>query len=148
MKIASTQYSLNEKALEIYLSGCDGSCIGCHNPELKDYNIGTDFEEMLDKIFGKIIESDGLIDKIWILGGEPLLQNIQEFEELVAYLKQFKKELWLFTRFDFDKVKEITISWKYFDYIKCGEYIESERTDDNIQYGIKLSTKNQYIIKI
>ena len=36
---------------------------------------------------------------------------------------------------------------KYTDYIKCGQYIEELKTNDNYYYDIKLATSNQKIYK-
>ena len=64
---------------------------------------------------------------------------------MLTILKNANKELWVWTRYnlkdcpDFEK--------KLCDYIKTGEYNESLKCDDNIQYGIKLATSNQKINK-
>lgn len=147
MRIAGTQYSLNTKSFEIYVSGCKGSCRGCHNPELKDYDIGQPLtKELLQNIVAKIKDFDILIDNIWILGGEPLDQNLDELEWLLKELSKAGKPIWLFTRFSITEVPD-NIK-QYCDYIKCDPYIEELKTDDNIQYGIKLATSNQKIYKL
>lgn len=144
MRIYATQYSAENRAIEIYLSGCDGICKGCHNPELWDFNMGTEWQHELPKIINKIRDFDPIIDNIWILGGEPLLQNISHLKILLRTLKQdTNKKLWLFTRFNHD-VTPIQIKY-YCDYIKHGAYVEELKCDNNIQYGIKLATSNQYI---
>ena len=146
MKIASTQYTLQHKALEIYLSGCDGHCgRGCHNQELWDFDIGNDYSSELPKIVKKAKDFKGLIDNLWILGGEPLLQEHIELMDLIHELKNTDKKIWLFTRYDIEEIpsyiKDIC------DYIKCGRYIPELVCDDNVQYGVKLSTSNQIIYK-
>lgn len=146
MNIAATQYTLNTKSFEIYVSGCKAYCKGCHNPELRDFNIGNPLTQTtIDNIINKIKEFDMLIDNIWILGGEPLDQNIDDLEWLLQELHKTKKSIWLFTRFE---LKEIPSNIKQFcHYIKCGPYIESLQTKNNIQYGIQLATSNQNIYK-
>jgi anaerobic ribonucleoside-triphosphate reductase activating protein len=146
MNIAGTQYSLQNKALEIYVSGCDGSCKGCHNPELWNFNIGNPYKSVLPKIINKINEFSTLIDNIWILGGEPLQQNWDELYDLLWSLQITKKKIWLFTRENIDNVP--TFIKKRCNYIKCGRYIESLRSDGNIQFGVKLASSNQNIIKL
>ena len=146
MNIVSTQYNLSNKTLEIYLSGCYGNCYNCHNPELKDFNIGNPYKNELLKIIEKIKEFDSLVGNIWILGGEPLDNNINELVYFLNYLLQTNKSIWLWTRYELNNVPD-NIK-KYCNYIKCGEYIEKLSTNDNIQYGIKLATSNQNIYKI
>lgn len=146
MNIVSTQFNLNNKILEIYLSGCYGNCCNCHNPELKDFSIGDYYLDELLKIIQKINEFNSLIDNIWILGGEPLDQNHNELIKMLINLKQTNKKIWLFTRYEIDEISEEII--ECCDYIKTGKYIPQLTTDDNIQYGIKLATSNQKIYKI
>jgi anaerobic ribonucleoside-triphosphate reductase activating protein len=149
MNIASTQFTLKHKALEVYVSGCDGLCgTQCHNYELRDYGLGENYKTVLPTVVSKIKEFDSLIENIWILGGEPLLQNKEEFYDMIVELKKLDKKLWLFTRFEIDDVKEIYHYWNLFDYIKCGMYLEDKRCDDNVQCGIQLATSNQYIYEV
>ena len=85
-----------------------------------------------------------MIDWIWIYGGEPLdSDNI----ELFYMLREFRehKPIVLFTRYSLDKVPDYIK--EHADYIKCGEYIPELTVDNNIQYGITLSTSNQKIYK-
>jgi anaerobic ribonucleoside-triphosphate reductase activating protein len=146
MKIASTQYNLQNKSFEIYLSGCKGNCNGCYNPELKDFTVGKNIDKYyINTIINKINEFKNLIDSIWVLGGDPLDQKHLELIDLIYDLKYCNKEIWLWTRYDLNK---IPCGIKgFFDYIKCGEYINTLSCDDNIQFGIKLSTSNQKIYK-
>ncbi len=147
MNIAATQYNLNDKSFEIYISGCiKHPCKGCHNPELWDENFGEKFtEEKIEQIKNKIKNFDLLINKICIYGGEPLEKPLNEILWLLKELKITKKEVWLFTRFEFEEVpNEIK---RICDYIKCGKYDKTLKTENNIQYGVQLSTSNQKIYK-
>lgn len=147
LNIAATQYSLSTKSFEIYVSGCKGNCKGCHNPELKDYGIGQPLTyKLIQNMLDKIKEFGNLVENIWVLGGEPLDQNLNELEELLKELSKANKPIWLFTRFDITEIPD-SIK-KYCDYIKCGPYIEELKTEDNVQYGVKLATSNQKIYKL
>ena len=148
MRILATQYTLSTKSLEIYVAGCNGQphCKNCHNPESWNFNNGDLYtKDYLSAIKEKIADNPLLIKNIMIFGGEPLDQNKSELFFLLKDLKLFNLPIWIFTRYDiteiYDFVKE------YCDYIKCGRYIEELKTDDNIQYGIKLATSNQKIYK-
>ena len=148
MNILGTQYTLKHKAFEIYVAGCNGSphCKECHNPESWDFDRG----DLVDDIYLSIIENkiksfDEIIDNIMIFGGEPLDQKIIELMNLLDWLHQFNKKIWIFTRYDLDEVPLIIKN--RCDYLKCGRYEPQHRTSNNIQYGITLATSNQNIYK-
>lgn len=145
MKIAATQYSLAYKAFEIYLSGCDGACSkSCHNKELWNFNIGENYLNIINSIIKKINEFGLLIDNIWILGGEPLLQNKRELVDLLERLKLgTNKKIWLWTRFELEQIPD-NIKMLC-DYIKTGKYDENLLSDNYIHNGIKLISTNQKI---
>jgi organic radical activating enzyme len=149
MKIAGTQFTLQYNAFEIYLSGCDGSCIGCHNPELHDFNVGNNFLNELPGIMSTIYRFNNLVEWVWVMGGEPLLQPE---EDLVLLLKSIYKvkPIMLFTRFN--KVPEQIK--QYCSYVKTGAYIDRLNSKqeiiaiDNKKYVITLASNNQTITKL
>ena len=150
MNILATQYSINMKALEIYLAGCKGDngvhCTSCHNPESWNFNQGELYNEnYFSNIKNKVNDFDNLINNIMIFGGEPLDQDIDELIHMLVDLKSLNKQVWLFTRHSLENVyKEIK---ELCDYIKCGSYVPELKTEDNIIYNIKLATSNQNIYK-
>lgn len=147
MNILSTQYTLNRKSLEIYVSGCKGNphCVGCHNQETWSFSQGEYYLDVLPMIIKKIETFDSMIEKIELFGGEVLDQNLLEVENMLTKLNETNKDIWLFTRYSIDNVPEFVK--KYCNYIKCGRYIPELVTDDNEQYGIRLATSNQKIYK-
>ena len=147
MKIAATQFSLINRSFEIYISGCNGypKCKGCHNEELWSYDIGEDYNLLLENILDKVKRFDNIIDNIMIMGGEPLDQDIVFLIDLIEKIKQANKQIWLFTRHELNDVPEKVK--KSVQYIKTGKYIQELKTEENIQYGIKLATSNQNIYK-
>ena len=109
MHIAATQYTLNNEALEIYLSGCSGidgeHCKNCHNPELWDYSVGTLCNENVsEKIKEKIINNTGLIKRVMIMGGEPLDQDSDELLKFINDIRVEGIEYWLFTRREIEEI--------------------------------------------
>lgn len=149
INILATQYTLKNRALEIYIAGCSGSphCIGCHNPDSWDFNQGELYNiSYRDKIIYKLCDFDSLIDNIQIYGGEPLDNNHDDLCKLLIDLYNTNKIIWLFTRYNIEDVPAFVK--EYCHYIKCGRYIPELITEDNIQYGIKLATSNQKIYKI
>ncbi len=151
MNILATQYTLKNKSFEIYISGCRGNngvhCKECHNPLSWDFDNGDPLDDdYIHHIKDKIREFDALVENIWILGGEPLDNDIPTLKWLIAELKPLNKAIWLFTRYPFETVRDM-LDVNALDYIKCGEYIQELKTDNNIQYGVQLATSNQCIYK-
>jgi anaerobic ribonucleoside-triphosphate reductase activating protein len=142
MRIASTQYNLNKRAFEIYFSGCNFHCKGCHNEELWDFYVGEEItDKKLIEIINKIIEHQSMINEIWILGGEPLHQTSFQFNNFCKILLNFStdKKLVLFTGFNLDEIAdEFPWCFDVFDEIKYGRYIEELRTE-----GEELASSNQ-----
>lgn len=147
MNIMYIDYTLRYKSLDIYIAGCNGNphCTNCHNPESWDFNKGIYYKDWFINIQNKIKDFNNMIDNIMIFGGEPLDQPINRLIKLLMFLRDFNKKIWLFTRCEFEEIPEIVKI--YCDYIKTGRYIEKLKTENNIQYGIKLATSNQKIIK-
>lgn len=150
MNIVATQYNLEQRALEIYVAGCNNHCPGCHNPRLQNFNIGTPYEYWLEKINNKIEEFDDMIDNIWLLGGEPLDQDKFYLEAFILFLNQFNKKIWLFTGHTLSDALYLLPyeTENYIEYIKYGMYDENDLTEDNICYGVKLASGNQEIVKV
>lgn len=88
-----------------------------------------------------------MIENIWILGGDPLDQDLSDLLDLIISVKYTQKKIWIFTRYEIDEVPDIVK--QYVDYIKTGRYEENSRsyTVSSIANGIKLASKNQKIYK-
>lgn len=147
MKILTTQFTLEYSSLDIYTAGCCGPhCDECHNPESWDFSNGDLFnDDFKSKLTEKIKRFDLLIENIMIFGGEPLDNTIKDVVDLLIFLNKFNKKIWLFTRFDYNLIPNEIVT--LCDYIKSGRYVKELKTDNNIQFGIKLSTENQKIFK-
>ena len=106
MNIAGTDYCSQYKAYEVYVAGCTIKCPACHNPELQDFNIGTPYKDWItDKLPTLRTLDKSLVDKIFIVGGEPLDQPPEELDHLIDVLKANTDcEIWLFTGRDDPKV--------------------------------------------
>lgn len=149
MNIISTQYTLKYKSFEIVVSGCKGEngiyCKECHSQSTWDFKIGKPYQEWIENILNKINRNSNMIDWIWIYGGEPNDNNLEELKDMLLKLKNIKKPILLFTRFSLDKIPQF--EKEICDFIKCGKYIPELKTENNICYGIKLATSNQIIYK-
>jgi len=149
LKIASTQFSLETKSIDIYLSGCNGipKCEGCHNPELWDFSIGSEYNnKYFSYLKNKIVSFDILVDNIFIMGGEPLDQDLNSLISFLSDLNTFKKDIWLFTRNEIEDIPQEVLN--LISYVKTGRYDKRLICEDNIQHGVKLATSNQKIFKI
>ena len=149
LKIAYIEYSINTRSLDIFTIGCNGCCKGCFNQEIKNWNSnGMSLEEAIFKIRDLYKQFERLIDKFIIVGGDPVDGEYMTggVSVLLDDLKLLSnKPIFLFTRHSLENVPKNIL--KKADYIKCGEYIPDLTIDNNIQYGIKLATSNQYIYK-
>ena len=146
MNIVSTQFLLSKNALEIYIAGCKKPhCKGCSNPELWKFNQGKPYKDAIHKISKKIKEND-IIQNVFLVGGEPLDQDINELEDFINMLLECGIKIWLFTKYSIDKVPVGIKS--LCSYIKCGKYDKSKLSKDYVQYGVKIASTNQRIYKI
>lgn len=149
MKIANVGYSIATKSLDIFVSGCNPPyCVGCYNIELVDFNKGMQWTHYVGKIRRYLYNYSKMIDNIFLLGGSFNHQDSEELENFfnmfVIYPEVFKdKKIWLFAREELDDIQDIFKENCH--YIKCGAYIPELKTEDNIQYNIKLATSNQKI---
>lgn len=150
IRIASTEYNPNARALEIYVSGCTRKCKGCHNIELQDYSRGILWEEWLVKNNKKL--HNPLIKRLWILGGDLLCQDIQSYHDMMSSFKKHKLEMWLWTGCEYDKIPSDFQIWKYFDVVKAGPYDCGDHkysffniVTDNGAFKLRLSGSNQQI---
>ena len=144
MNISGLQYNLNRKTLEIYVSGCDGGCAGCHNADLWDYSLGKDYKYYIKKIEEEL--KSGLIDEFWVLGGDPMDQRLSELCYLLAYLFSTGRRIWLWTRRPIESIPQEVK--QYCHYIKTGEYIEDDESYVDEETGVELASSNQKIHKI
>ncbi len=150
MRIIGVDYTLNNLSLNIYIAGCRGvngaHCNGCHNPSTWNFDQGVHYTEALKSIRKYVSNDYDIIDNIMIFGGEPLDQNKCSLIDFLKELQEFRKSVWLFTRYEFKDVDSEIIG--LLNYVKCGYYDELLRCDDNVQFGVSLSTSNQKIHKL
>ena len=143
MNIAATQYNLPHKALEIYLSGCNGPhCPGCHNTELWNFDVGEDINKALERLLIKLERDGDMIQEVWVLGGEPLDQELTQLLVLLSNIpKHFR--IVLFTRYELSDVPYSVLV--YADLIKTGAYVSELACTDRVFAGITLASTNQEV---
>lgn len=137
------EYPDNESlAVILYMRGCSGNCIGCHNYELKEY------KKLPDNIISNLIESceRNKTNKIIICGGDPLFfMNLELTNKIINELHN-NYDICIYTGYHVKFVKNSKLE-KGFKFIKCGPFIQdlyigSDKTDDYIQFAT--SNQNLY----
>lgn len=147
MRVAGTEFNLAHRALEIYLSGCKAPhCEGCHNKELWEFNQGIPYQEWLktQENSGLFKDSELLVKKVWILGGEPLDQNLISLQNFIIRLNAYFQEIWLWTRYE--KIPKPL--HHLLKYAKLGMYDKTKPSYLEPLFGIKLASNNQRIVKL
>lgn len=148
MNYGALQYSLKDRAYDIFLSGCKAPhCKGCQNPDLWKFNVGDRLDPYV--LVSKIDNHISMIDRIRIMGGEPLDQPLEDLEQLVQTLEVCypKHELWIFTRYDLHELsphqEEIL---EHVDFVKHGRYMEEIPPRFNEDHNLMLASGNQYVL--
>lgn len=118
--VAGASFSPDNRAFEIYVSGCTHNCAGCHNPELQAYGVGKSWLKWYR--LNKHNLKNSLVERIWVLGGDLMCQEIPAYLDMVHDLKSTGKELWLWTGKELDEIPKGYDVLKHFDYIKTGRY--------------------------
>ncbi|MBN3367069.1 anaerobic ribonucleoside-triphosphate reductase activating protein [Clostridium botulinum] len=142
----------NGYSITIFLSGCSHKCEGCHNPSTWNSNNGENFDKNIkNEITNHLRKNIKHYDAVVFSGGDPLneanIKDVLNFSKIIK--NEFKNiKIWIYTGYDLDYIKQnYNNVLKYVDYIKCGTYNQKLKTNNNIQYGIKLATSNQRIYK-
>lgn len=126
----------------IYVSGCEHHCVGCHNPS--SWNPNNGIEYTIDQVIQVILENE--LADVTISGGDSLTYQYENTLELVKAIKsRTKKNIWLYTGYEFEKVlehkKEILY---YIDVLVDGKF-EKDKRDLSLKFR---GSSNQRIIDI
>ena len=92
---------------------------------------------------------ESLIERVFLVGGSPNHQDPEQMEAFLAGLRRrCHGDIKIFAFCGEDIIDQVQpVLKKYCDYVKVGAYMPELLCDDNIQYGIKLATSNQQILK-
>ena len=129
----------------LWVAGCNHHCEGCQNPITWDINGGIPFdEEAENELFQKL--APDYISGLTFSGGDPLHpQNRAEITRLAKKSRELfpKKDIWLYTGYTFDDVKELEIM-QYIDVIVDGEF-KKELLDEKLHWK---GSANQRVIEV
>lgn len=152
LQFAHIEYSIQTKSIDIFNIGCSANprCVGCCNSELWDWNIpGLHTVQVVSKVLSLVTKFDTLIDKIILVGGDPVdayNKYPSEYLSFISQISTLRKPIYLFTRHSLNEIDPILLA--QVDYVKTGAYIPELTCNNNIQHGIKLATSNQNIYKV
>lgn len=129
----------------IFVSGCPHHCPGCHNQELWDGSVGTEFSAQTIHQILTLLKEDGLQRGLSVLGGEPLApENIDGVTEICRAVKEFAPEtnIWLWTGYDFTekkfcdimKVVDVVVDGKFVMDLKSGKHLWRGSSNQKIWY--------------
>jgi anaerobic ribonucleoside-triphosphate reductase activating protein len=146
VNIIATDFTLEHGAVEVYLAGCNRRCPGCHNPETWDFNQGNDWRyQVTDRNLMQRLKTP-LTDKIWIMGGEPLDQDLKELTALLDFCSEAKRPIWLWTSYELDDVPDSILV--RVNVIKTGRYIQDLPGYKDEKTGIFLASLNQRLTSL
>ena len=86
------------------------------------------------------------METIWILGGDPLDQNLVDLEYFLVELKKYNKEMWLWTRYELQDIPKSILN--FFNVVKTGKYDKNLESYFHSEFDLILASKNQKIIKL
>ena len=133
--------------ISVFIQGCPAPhCKGCFNPETWDFCGGKEWTEEVENKFFELANKP-YIKRISLLGGECLAENnINDVTILAKKCKERfpEKEIWLWSRYDFETyISKLEIT-QYVDYIIDGQFIE-ELKDTSLLYR---GSSNQNVIDV
>lgn len=128
-------------SLNIYFSGCTNNkkCQRdlCQNKNLHDFNIGTPFKEMLNRIEATLEQGSNLIKSVCYLGGEPFDQNINDLRHLSDVIKFINPEINIYAYSGYDDSNIDKIKRYMFECSIKDVYIGEYKKDGINQYWLK-----------
>lgn len=144
MNIAGFNTSLlyeDNVMLEIFISGCKHNCQGCYNPELHDFNYGTNLS--IEQVVEEIKRRSKFIDGIVFTGGDPLFSGVDVFGLICAVKALFPNfKLWLYTGFTRE---EISCNRTMKDIFSMCDVVITDRFDKTLPRTKLTGSNNQRI---
>ena len=99
--------------VELFVSGCNHNCPGCHNPQTHDPCSGIFFD---DKAKQEIMEelSKDWCHRLTLSGGDPLFpNNRKDILDLVTEVKEKfpNKKIWMYTGYVYEEITILAPRW-------------------------------------
>ena len=91
----------------LFISGCLHDCDGCHNKSAQDPDYGKEFTvEMQDEIIKYVLDNP-FIAGITLSGGDPIYQSEALCKFVKRFVKETKKNVWVYSGFTFEEILEL-----------------------------------------
>lgn len=93
--------------IALFVQGCHFHCVNCFNQETWDFNGGKKWTDEVENKFINLLQSNPYIDRVSILGGEPLCdENVETINHLVKLIKikYPSKMIWCYTGYTWEQI--------------------------------------------
>lgn len=93
--------------IALFVQGCHFHCVNCFNQETWDFNGGKEWTEGIESDFINLLVANQHIDRVSILGGEPLCnENIVAICNLIKTIKLHfpEKKIWCYTGYTWEQI--------------------------------------------
>ncbi len=132
--------------VSLFVSGCSRRCKGCFNPETWSFTYGEKFSSETFLELYRMLGNPN-VKGLSILGGDPFEPANRECVEticaLVALYFQGKKDIWVWTGYSFEEVKDAP-AMKYIDVLVDGPF-EEDKKDLRLKWR---GSSNQRVIDV
>lgn len=126
--------------IALFVQGCHFHCINCFNQETWDFNGGKEWTQAIEDKFINLLSSNSYIDRVSILGGEPLCnENVPTIFKLIKTIKLHfpGKKIWCYTGYTWEQIFKCQLddiyhifrqdTVKMVDILVDGRYIDKLR---------------------
>lgn len=122
---------------------CKFNCLNCFNQHIKMLPvISKSCKDIVDEI------KSNLFNKGIIFAGLEWTLQIDECIALAKVAKSNGLQTMIYTGYEFKQsIVQRLVESEVFDYIKCGQYIETLKVTNHIEYDVTLASSNQHIYK-
>ena len=89
----------------LFLAGCSRHCLGCHNKEIQNKDVGDVLT--IDEVIKYLLNDDSrtIIDGVTISGGEPFEQP-EALLEITKRLKNLGVNIWIYSGYTYDELSQ------------------------------------------
>lgn len=130
--------------VSLFVQGCPIHCKNCFNKETWDFDGGNEWTKDIEDKFLNLVNRD-YIQRVSILGGEPLAnKNVETVQHILSLIPKDKQK-WLYTGYQFETLSsKQLVAVSFADYLVDGNYVDELR-DMRLQFR---GSSNQRIIDI
>ena len=126
--------------IALFVQGCHFRCYNCFNQETWDFDGGKEWTQEIEDKFINLLSSNPYIDRVSILGGEPLCnENVPTIFKLIKTIKLHfpRKKIWCYTGYTWEQIFKCKLDDIYYifrqdtvkmvDILVDGRYIDKLR---------------------